>query len=35
VKKAGLAIDILQETYTIPGLIGAMVDYYQKASGLR
>jgi uroporphyrinogen III methyltransferase/synthase len=30
--KAGFAVDILQETYTIPGLVAAMADYYQKAS---
>jgi len=32
VKKAGLTVDILQETYTIPGLVEALVGYYQTTS---
>jgi len=31
VRKAGLNVDILQETYTIPGLVDAMADYFRKA----
>jgi len=31
VRKAGLNVDILQETYTIPGLVEAMADYFRKA----
>ena len=30
-KNAGLNVDILQETYTIPGLVEAMADYFRKA----
>ncbi|MEI8173795.1 MAG: uroporphyrinogen-III synthase, partial [Deltaproteobacteria bacterium] len=28
VKKAGLRIDIMQERYTIPGLVEALVDFF-------
>ena len=30
VKKAGLNVDILQERYTVPGLVEAMVEYLKK-----
>ena len=30
VKKAGLNVDIIQEHYTIPGLVGTLVEYFEK-----
>jgi len=30
IHKAGFTVDILQEIYTIPGLVAAMADYYEK-----
>jgi uroporphyrinogen III methyltransferase/synthase len=30
VKKAGLSVDIIQERYTIPGLVETLVEYFEK-----
>jgi uroporphyrinogen-III synthase len=30
-RKAGLPVDILQERYTIPGLVDALVAFFQPA----
>jgi len=30
VQKAGLPVDILQETYTIPGLVAGMRDFFTR-----
>jgi len=30
VKKAGFPVDIIQESYTIPGLVEALVEYFEK-----
>jgi uroporphyrinogen III methyltransferase/synthase len=30
VKEAGMGVDIMQERYTIPGLVDALVNYYRK-----
>jgi uroporphyrinogen III methyltransferase/synthase len=31
-KKAGLRVDIFQETYTVPGLVQSLVEYYKDSS---